>query len=181
VDAPIQVDTASQPSGGASVLRSVAVAGIADGNGAVLAGFTVPTPSVLKVDGERPQLSSTAVLQQPVRIEAADGLLRYFENRQLASSNGEAGSGFQDAYDIVVPHTSAALTLKYNVDLSGGMEVYDFSLGRFVRVTPAPGTVLATVALSPIQTSNGLVRVRFREARLFQGSSVWVDAPDPAA
>jgi hypothetical protein len=180
VDAPVQVDTASQASGGASVLRSVALAGIADGNGSVLTGFTVATPSVLKVDGERPQLSSIALLQQPVRIEAADGLLRYFENRQLASSNGEAGSGFQDAYDIVVPHTSAALTLKYNVDLSAGMEVYDFSLGRFVKVTPPPGNVLASVALSPTQTSNRLVRVRFREARLFQGSSVWVDAPDPA-
>jgi hypothetical protein len=177
VDAPIQTDTASQASGSAAVLRSVALAVIAGGDGSVLTGFTLPTPSVLKVDGERPQQSSIAVLAQPVRIEAADGLLRYFENRQLASSNGEAGSGFQDAYDIVVPDTSAALSLKYNVDLSAEMEVYDFSLGRFVKVTPAPGSVLASVALSPTQTSGGLVRVRFREARLFQGSAVWLDTP----
>jgi hypothetical protein len=180
VDVPIQSDTSSQQSSSASVLRSVALASLSAGKGSVLTGFTAPTPSALKVDGGRPQLSSLAVLQQPVQVEAADGLLRFFEARQLAISNGEPGSGFQDAYDIVVPHTSAVLTLNYNTDLSAEMEIYDFSLGRFVRATPPPaGRVLTSVPVSPTQISNGLVRVRLREARLFQGSSVWVDTASP--
>jgi hypothetical protein len=177
VDAPIQADTSSQQSSAISVLRSVALAGIAAGNGSVLTGFTAAAPSALKVDGARPQITSLAVLQQPVQVEAADGLLRYFETRQLASSNGESGTGFQDAYDITVPRTSAPLSLKYNIDLSAEMEVYDFSLGRFVKVTPAPGNVQASVGLSSTQMSAGLVRVRFREARLFQGSAVSLDTP----
>lgn len=176
VDAPVQADTGSQQSTSASILRSAAVAGLGAGRGSVLTGFTAPTASAVKVDGGRPQTGSLAVLQQPVKVEAADGLLRFFETRQLASSNGESGVGFQDVYDIVVPHTTATLTLNYNGEVSSGMEVYDFSLGRFEKAAPAPGgRVLTTIPLSPSQVSNGLVRVRFREARLFQGSSVWLD------
>jgi len=181
VDAPIQADNSSPQSSGASLLRSVALAGLPAGKGSVLTGFTLPTPSALKVDGGRLPTTSLAVVQQPVKVEAADGLLRFFESRQLASSNGEAGSGFQDAYDIVVPRTPAtALTLNYNTDLSAEMEVYDFSQGRFFKAPPpAAGRVLTSVSLSPTQVSGGLVRIRFREARLFQGSSVWLDTPTP--
>jgi hypothetical protein len=38
--------------------------------------------------------------------------------------------------------------------------------------------VLVSVPLSPSQVSGGMVRVRFREARLFQGSGFWVDVVD---
>ena len=41
----------------------------------------------------------------------------------------------------------------------------------------APGNVQASVGLSSTQMSAGLVRVRLREARLFQGSAVSLDTP----
>jgi hypothetical protein len=179
VDAPIQLDPATQQASGTTLLRSVALAGIAAGDGSVLTGFTATTPSGLKVDGEVPQPASVGVLQQPVAIEAADGFLRYFESRRLASSNGESGTGFQDTYDIVLPHTSASLALRYSAELSADLEIYDFALGRFVKVSPPAGTGLSMAPVSSSQVSDGLVRVRFREARLFQGSSVWVDSTTP--
>jgi hypothetical protein len=177
VDVPIQTDTASPQTSAISVLRSVALAGMSATSGSILTGFTVPTQSALRVDGDLPQQESIAVLEQAVQVESGDGMLRYFQTRQLASSDGQSGSGFQDTYDVLVPHTSMPLALKYNADLSSGMEIYDFSQGRFIPAAPQAGGVLASVNLSPSQLSNGLVRVRFHEARLFQGAGIWVDTP----
>jgi hypothetical protein len=58
------------------------------------------------------------------------------------------------------------------------VEVYDFARGTFVGVSPTGNgeDPLMTAALSPDQVRDGLVRVRLREARMFQGSSVWVEA-----
>jgi hypothetical protein len=180
VDSPLQADTASQQSSAGRILRAVALTGIAAGDSAMLTGLTVPTPSELRVDGEAPQQIGVAVLAQPLLVDAADSSLRYFQHRRLASSSGEAATGFQDVYDILLPNTSgAALSLKYNAELSANLEIYDFSTGRFVKVTRPPGTVLSSVPLSPTQISNNQVRVRIKEARLFQGSNVWVDASKP--
>jgi hypothetical protein len=175
VDSPLGVDTTSQQTPAGRLLRAVALTGIGAGERAVLTGLTVPTPSELKVDGEVPQQMGVAVLEQPLRVDAADSSLRFFQHRRLASSSGEASTGFQDVYDIQLPTTPGALSLKYNAELSANLEIYDFSTGRFVKVTNPPSTVLTSVLLSPTQISNHQVRVRLKEARLFQGSNVWVD------
>jgi hypothetical protein len=178
VDVPVQTEATPATSASQRVLRSTALGVLASGAGPVLTGLTAPARSTLAVDGRPPPLSGIAILQQPVRLEAADDLLRYFEQRRLASSTGEAGVGFQDVYDVMIPDSSKPLKLIFNHDLSAQFEVYDFSQGQFQPVQSDSTDVLVSVPLSSSQVSSGMVRVRFREARLFQGSGLWVDVAD---
>jgi hypothetical protein len=180
VDVPVQAEATPAASASQRVLRSTALAVLASGGGPVLTGLTAPARSSLSVDGQLPPQNGVAILQQAVRLGTADDLLRYFEQKRLASSSGEAGAGFQDAYDVMLPDTSKPLKLIFNHDLSGQFEVYDFSQSRFLAVQSDSTDVLVSVPLSPSQVSAGMVRVRFREARLFQGSGLWVDVADAA-
>jgi hypothetical protein len=175
VDVPIAAETAPAGTTADRELRSVALSEIAGGDGPVLTGFTAASPSGLTVDGASPQLTSVAVLDQPVRLEAADDLLRYFERKRLAGSDGQSGAGYQDVYDVQLPDTSKPLQLTFNRDLSSQLEIYDFAQGRFTSAGTPETDVLTTVPLSPQQVSGGMVRVRFREARLFQGSGFQVE------
>ncbi len=175
VDVAIPAETAPAATAADRVLRSVALTEIAAGQGPVLTGLTAASPSSLTVDGQPPQLTSMAVLDQPVRLEAAEDLLSYFERKRLAGSDGQSGAGYHDVYDVLLPDTSKPLQLTFNRDLSSQLEIYDFAQGRFTSVSAPATDVMATVALSPEQVSGGMVRVRFREARLFQGSGFQVE------
>lgn len=181
------VDTLLQPAVGLSgqplpvrdlgtLVQAVGMTALATQGDAVLVGLTRPLPSAIQVDGSSPPGWALAVLEQPVRLEAADALLPLFESRQLASSSGDSIHGFTAVYDISFPSTSAPLALTVSHQWPASVEVYNWVRGTFEQVELASGdSGTAPLPLSPEQVAAGMVRVRLKEPRLRWGSTMVVD------
>lgn len=183
VDAQVQPEPTPRRAGSAAaLLHATAANGIAGGGQPVLVGFTVPAPSSFTVDGQTPPAAAAAVIEQPVTLESADGQLRDFESKRLASFTGDSSTGFLDVYDVLLPPSTGPLELSYARQFASGVEIYDFAQGTFVKGTSngSAEDPLVSVTLTPEQVRTGMVRVRLREPRIFQGASFWVDSASPA-
>jgi hypothetical protein len=160
------------------LLRSVAAQALTARGQVVLVGLTEPLPSQLTVDGQSPPGAALAVLEQPISVNGADSAIRDSEDKWLAGSSGDARTGITATYDLLVPRTDVPLALDYNPQWASSVDVYDWTRGVFVTAAGQAGADPAhsTVALSPDQVRDGLVRVREHEPRLSWATNLWVDA-----
>lgn len=179
VDAALEPDPVgqrnAQPSWEELLLRVVAVPSLTQRGQAVLVGLTAPLQSRLTVDGERPPRASVAVIQQAVSVTSADGGGRDFQRRSLASTVGEARTGFIDVYDILVPPSSRPLRLMASSQPGAEAEVYDWARGAFLPASQVDPDPRPGVRLGPEHIRDGLVRIRLREPRVTWGASIWVE------
>jgi hypothetical protein len=163
------------PGSVAALLQAVASSELQEQGDAVLVALTVPVPSGLRVDGAPPPRLAVAVLQQPVTLETADGSLRDFEQKRLASSIGDSSNGFVDVYDLTIPSTAVPLVLNVAQESVTGIEVYDWAQGTFVTVAADRGPGLSSTPIAASEVRDGAVRVRVHEPRLMWAQSIWVD------
>lgn len=150
-----------------------------------LVGFTDPLSSDLRVDGQAPAQSGTAVFEMPVTAERADGEISVWAVRRLVGSAGErARGGFTDVYDLQLPgRLPAQLDVAYSSAGFGAVEVFDWSAGTWrsggfgddptdatrARRALAPGEVAAAAG-----GALNLVRLRVHEPRLSWGAGLFV-------
>jgi hypothetical protein len=146
---------------------------------AVLVGLTVPVSSNLTVDGAPPPRLAVAILQQPVSLESADGSLRDFERKRLASSVGDVTNGFTDVYDLTIPPTAVPLRLDFGQESLTSMEVYDWAQGAFVQFPVENTPASIGVPLTAGEVRDGTVRLRVHEPRLMSAQSIWVQTQSP--
>jgi hypothetical protein len=173
---PNSSQPAPAPGSIGALLQAVASSELQEQGDAVLVGLTVPMHSNLTVDGTPPPRLAVAVLQQPVALEVADGSLRDFEQKRLASSIGDSSSGFVDVYDLTIPATTVPLQLSFGQESVTGVEIYDWTQGAFVPVPMDRTSAVANVPITASEVRDGLVRVRVHEPRLMWAQSIWVES-----
>ena len=142
----------------------------------LLIGTTEAAPSQLLVDGHPESTTARGFIEQPVRIESADSLLRDFQQVRLASHTGDARAGYLNVYDLELPRqVSGPLKLAVDKSRISTFELYDWASGGWGQGTwPDDPTNAARtlVSVQPSQFSEGLVRYRIREPRTSWGSFV---------
>ncbi len=134
-----------------------------------------PLPSRLLVDGAAPAAQAVAVLEQPAGVDSADALLDSFASRRLASSSGDPRSGYLDAYDLYLPRVEGGLTLNTDSALQGLLEVFDWAGGAWTKLPSRVDPKDSNRRLTPIPAGlypSGLLRVRYREARIGWGAEL---------
>ncbi len=167
---------------GSALARILATAAMERDRMPLIVAFTDPLASSLQVDGEQPPTSTITALEQPVTLEAADGLLADFSRTLLASTSGNQRDGFLDAYDLVLPlNTTPGVQLSWDKRWAQQVEIYDWTAGAWhpAGFDPEDANPIATVGLAGGDTAGGLVRVRVREPRLSWGSTLAVEMPKP--
>jgi hypothetical protein len=127
-----------------------------------LVGAVVP----VTVDGARPHRTTIAALVEPVSLESSDSLVAGLGTSRLVSVYRSAPN-FLDVYDIDLPQTQKAYTLKYVVapnaagQQSIAPEVYGWSTGTW-RALPLSAN--GQSRLQPDEVSHGSARVRLTES-----------------
>jgi hypothetical protein len=160
--------------------RAIAMAALGQSPQPVLVGFTDLTPGKLLVDGNTPVRAGVAVVEQPLLLEGADSMLAQWARVRLAGISGSVkDGGYQDVYDIVLPHGAPAFNLAYNARTYESFEVWDWAAGDWQSVSgqpPATGITTGRISV-PIAGSmvrDGLVRVRVKELAVSWGADFFL-------
>lgn len=166
----------TQPAG--SLVDLVARGALAANPQPILMAFVQPLTSHLSVDGRLPATASAALMEQPVRIQSADTMLRDWTEVRILGAAGDQRAGFTSVYDIDVPAPSSLpLQLSFDGRQHGSVDVYDWRSGAWRSgpwVTDPQNGVNRIGALSPDEISSGTVRVRIKEPRLTWGAFIEV-------
>jgi hypothetical protein len=147
----------------------------------ILLGFVPPLKAHLRLDGSQAPRTGTAIIEQPVRLDSADTLLRDWEQVRLLATAGDQRTGYQSVYDIDLP-AAPGLPLMLSFDSSRpgtAVEVYDWRqrTWRTGPWTPDPqNAAIIGGRLRADEISGGTVRVRVKEPRLSWGAAIWVEA-----
>jgi hypothetical protein len=168
----------SRPSG-QSLADTVARAALSVDPQPILLGFTQPLMSHLRLDGSPASQPATTIVEQPVRLDSADTLLRDWEQVRLLATLGDQRAGFQSVYDIDLPAAPGLpLTFSFDSRQHSAAELYDWrqKTWRSGPWTQDPQNAANREGrLRPDEISGGTVRVRVKEPRLSWGASIWVE------
>lgn len=146
-----------------------------------LVGLTGATSDTLLVEGAQPGRSVLAAIVQPVQLQAADSLSGIAPSPRLISNYLTDTSAQVDVYDLDLPSGLVrAPGLSYAMlgtdSHVSRVEVYDWERHAW-RSLDRPPRSQATAPLTSGELSQGVVRVRVREASLQQAQLAVTDLP----
>lgn len=149
--------------------NAIAMAALAQSPQPVLVGYTELAPGRLLVDGAAPRRLGLAAFEQPLSVEAADGMLADWSRVRLAAIGGDSRRGYTDVYDIEVPAGAGSFQLAYDGRQYGSAQLFDWATGSW-RAAQAGSSQESGVHVDAGLIQDGVVRVRVNELRVTWGT-----------